>query len=314
MSAPSTGRFHGRRVAVLLGGLSAEREVSLRTGQAIAAALRTRPYEVVEIDPAHDLPARLVSERIDVVFNALHGTWGEDGRLQGLLDWMNLPYTGDGLRACLLAMDKQISKVLFRQAGVPVAEDVVLTRGAVPPAIEATAPFTLPVVVKPVAEGSSVGVTIVRTPAEWPGALSAAFAVSSRVLVERFVAGTELSVVTLVDRALGAVEIAPAREFYDYEAKYGQAGTQYHIPPRLPAPLLEGALAAGLAAHRALGCRGVTRTDVICGPDGPVVLEVNTLPGMTATSLVPKVAAAAGLPFADLLEFLLERAACGVEG
>jgi D-alanine-D-alanine ligase len=131
--------------------------------------------------------------------------------------------------------------------------------------------------------------------------------------VERFVAGTELSVVTLVDRALGAVEIAPAREFYDYEAKYGQSGTQYHIPPRLSAPLLDAALEAGLAAHRALGCRGVTRTDVICGPEGPIVLEVNTLPGMTATSLVPKVAAAAGMPFADLLEFLLDRAGCGVE-
>ncbi len=314
MTAPITGRFHGRRVAVLKGGLSAEREVSLNTGRAIAAALRGRPYDVVELDPGHDLPARLVAERVDVVFNALHGTWGEDGRLQGLLDWMNVPYTGDGLRACLLAMDKQISKVLFRQAGVPVAADVVLTRGAVPAEVAETPPFALPVVVKPVAEGSSVGVTIVRAPGEWAPALAAAFAISSRVLVERFVAGVELSVVTLVDRALGAVEIAPAREFYDYEAKYGQAGTQYHIPPRLPAPLLEAAQAAGLAAHRALGCRGVTRTDVICGPDGPVVLEVNTLPGMTATSLVPKVAAAAGMPFADLLEFLLDRAACGVEG
>jgi len=314
MTTPITGRFHGRRVAVLKGGLSAEREVSLNTGRAIGTALRGRPYEVIEIDPGHDLPSRLLAERVDVVFNALHGTWGEDGRLQGLLDWMNVPYTGDGLRACLLAMDKQLSKVLFRQAGVPVADDVVLTRGAVPAAVVGRPPFELPVVVKPVAEGSSVGVTIVRASDEWGPALAAAFAVSGRVLVERFVAGVELSVVTLVDRALGAVEIAPAREFYDYEAKYGQAGTQYHVPPRLPGPLLDAAQAAGLAAHRALGCRGVTRTDVICGPDGPIVLEVNTLPGMTATSLVPKVAAAAGMPFADLLEFLLDRAACGVEG
>jgi D-alanine-D-alanine ligase len=307
-----SGRFHGKRVAVLRGGLSAEREVSLNTGRAIAAALRERPYTVVEIDPGHDLPAVLSAERIDVVFNALHGTYGEDGRLQGLLDWMNLPYTGDGLRACLLSMDKQVSKELFRLAGVPVAADVVWLRGHAVGKLS-DLPFPLPVVVKPVAEGSSVGVTVVREAGEFDAALAAAFAVSRRVLVEQFVAGPELSVVTLVDRTLGAVEIEPAREFYDYEAKYGKAGTRYHIPPRLPEAVRAAAEAAGLAAHRALGCRGVTRTDIMCGADGPVVLEVNTLPGMTATSLVPKVAAAAGLPFADLLEFLLDRAACGEE-
>lgn len=306
------GRFHGKRVAVLRGGLSAEREVSLNTGRAIAAALRERPYTVVEIDPGHDLPAVLLAERIDVVFNALHGTFGEDGRLQGLLDWMNLPYTGDGLRACLLSMDKQLSKALFRLAGVPVAADVVWQRGGADQSVSAL-PFPLPVVVKPVAEGSSVGVTIVQTEAQFEPALAEAFRVSRRVLVEQFVAGPELSVVTLVDRGLGAVEIAPAREFYDYEAKYGKAGTQYFIPPRLPEAVRAAAEAAGLEAHRALGCRGVTRTDIICGGAGPIVLEVNTLPGMTATSLVPKVAAAAGLPFADLLEFLLDRSACGGE-
>ncbi len=306
------GRFHGKRVAVLRGGLSNEREVSLNTGRAIAAALRERPYEVVEIDPGHDLPARLVAERIDVVLNALHGTYGEDGRLQGLLDWMAIPYTGDGLRACLLAMDKQLSKELFRLAGVPVARDVILLRGDGWPTAEDLS-FGLPAVVKPVAEGSSVGVTIVREAIALAPALELAFSVSAKVIVEQFVAGPELSVVTLVDRTLGAVEIEPAREFYDYEAKYGKSGTRYHIPPRLDSAALDAALKAGLDAHRALGCRGVTRTDIICGANGPVVLEVNTLPGMTATSLVPKVAAGAGLPFADLLECLLDRAGCGVD-
>ena len=308
-----TGRFHGKRVAVLLGGPSAEREVSFNTGRAMAQALRARPYEVIEIDPGHDLPARLVAERIDVVLNALHGTWGEDGRLQGLLDWMAIPYTGDGLRACLLSMDKKLSKELFRLAGVPVAADVVWTRGGAGHALAAL-PFGVPLVVKPVAEGSSVGVTIVRSEGTFAPALAAAFGVSRAVLIEQFVAGPELSVVTLGDRTLGSVEIEPAREFYDYEAKYGQAGTRYHIPPRLDPEVRAAAEAAGLGAHLALGCRGVTRTDVIVGAAGPIVLEVNTLPGMTATSLVPKVAAAAGLPFADLLELMLDRATCGLEG
>lgn len=308
------GVFRGRRVGVLLGGLSSERDVSLRTGAAIADALRSVGYDVTEIDAGHDLPERLRAERIEVVFNALHGTWGEDGRVQGLLDWMRVPYTGDGLRACLLSMDKAISKQLFRLRGVPVAADEVWdkgTRRADP--TTAVSPFPGQVVVKPVAEGSSVGVTIVRTGDSFQEAVRAAFEVSDRILIEQFVEGIELSVVTFFDRPLGAVEIEPARAFYDYEAKYGNSGTRYHVPPRFSGPDLEACLQVGLAAHQALGCSGVTRTDVILGPSGPIVLEVNTLPGMTATSLVPKVARAAGLEFPALVECMLDHARSGLE-
>jgi D-alanine-D-alanine ligase len=310
----AVGKHRGRRVGVLLGGLSNEREISLRTGKAIATALRSSGYDTVEIDAAHDLPERLRADRVEVVFNALHGTWGEDGRVQGLLDWMQIPYTGDGLRACLLSMDKAISKQLFRLRGVPVAADVVWHRGA-PGTDPSTAecPFDGKVVVKPVAEGSSVGVTIVQSPEAFRPAVAEAFRVADRILVERFVEGVELSVVTFFNRPLGAVEIEPVRAFYDYEAKYGNAGTRYHVPPRVTGPALEACLDAGLRAHRALGCHGVTRTDVILGEAGPVVLEVNTLPGMTATSLVPKVAAAAGLSFEALVECMLDHAHCGLE-
>ncbi len=304
------GRFHGRRVAVVFGGMSSEREVSLRTGAAMALGLRSRDYTVIEIDAGRDLPARLIEARADVVLNALHGTYGEDGRIQGLLDWMDIPYTGDGLRACLLAMDKALSKQFFRLSGVPVAEDVVLYRGRDVADLSELS-FGLPCVVKPVSEGSSVGVTIVRNAAAYGPAVKLAFEACESVLVEQFIEGPELSVATLVDQTLGSVEIEPVHAFYDYEAKYGNSGTRYHVPPRLQGDALAAVERAAFLAHQALGCRGITRTDVILGVAGPVVLEVNTLPGMTATSLVPKIAAGVGMPFGDLLEYMLDRAACG---
>lgn len=305
------GRFLGRRVAVVDGGLSNERAVSLNTGAAIAKALRERGHTLVELDAGRDLPARLLAEGIEVVFNALHGTYGEDGRIQGLLDWMGIPYTGEGLEASHLAFNKAHAKIMLRHAGVAVAPDMLVSAATLATLTPADLNFPLPVVVKPVAEGSSVGVTIVHTPADWARAVTA-IGTAGEVLVERFVPGTELSIAVLGDTVLGAVEIEASRTFYDYDAKYAAgSGTRYHLPPRLDADTLAAAEVQALGAHRALGCRAVTRTDVIVGVDGPVVLEVNTLPGMTATSLVPKIAAARGLPFGELLECILDQARCG---
>ena len=299
-------RFVQSRVAVVRGGLSNERTVSLSTGQAVVSALTERGHDVIEIDPGHDLPTQLLAARPDVVFNALHGTFGEDGRIQGLLDWMRLPYTGEGIRASLLAFDKVLAKQLYRSAGVAVADDYVL-RGADHHDMTLDAlPFELPVVVKPVAEGSSVGVYIVRTENEFYQAL--ALGAHDHYLIEKFVEGPEFSVVCLGDELIGSVEIEPLRAFYDYDAKYGDHGTRYHVPPRLSDADRASVEAVGLAAHRALGCRGVTRSDVILAEHGPIALETNTLPGMTAQSLVPKVAAHAGMDFPSLIQRILDLA------
>ncbi len=304
-----TGIYRDQTVAVVYGGLSSEREVSVNTGAAVISALESLGYTLAPIDAGRDLPAQLRASGAAVVFNALHGTFGEDGRLQGMLDWMGLPYTGEGIRASLLAFDKALAKKAYRDAGVPVAADVVW------PAAEALGkeadnlPFALPVAVKPVAEGSSVGVTLVHESAAFAQAVTAA--ATGPVMVEVLVEGPEMSVVCLGDEALGCVEIEPLRDFYDYEAKYGSTGTRYHVPPRITPTQLASVETVGLAAHRALGCSSVTRSDVILGEDGPIVLETNTLPGMTASSLVPKVAAARGIKFPELIERILDLARCG---
>ena len=275
-------RFTQARVAVLAGGLSNEREVSLATGRAVSDALGQLGHHVIEIDPTHKLPEQLIDARPDVVFNALHGTYGEDGRVQGLLDWMCLPYTGEGIRASLLAFDKVLAKGLYRAAGVPVAADCVFDREQLVQKSLDDMPFEVPFVIKPVAEGSSVGVSIVKDATDF--AQVVAGATHETYLVECFVEGTEYSVVCLADQVVGSVEIEPLRGFYDYEAKYGDEGTRYHVPPRLDAQVTTEIEAVGLGAHRALGCRGVTRTDVILGSDGPIALETNTSPGMTSAS------------------------------
>lgn len=294
-------------VAVLRGGLSRERDVSLTTGAAISKALVDEGYRVIDIDARRDLPAQLVAHRVDVVYNALHGVWAEDGRLQGLLDWMGIPYTGEGLAASLFAFDKHLAKERFRAAGLRVADDVLWEDAALEGKTAADLPFELPVAIKPVADGSSVGVTLVHDPAQVPAALAAA---APRALIERFVHGRELSVAVMGDTVLGSVEIEPAREFYDYEAKYGASGTRYHLPPRIDPSDRSAVEAAALAAHRCLGCRGATRTDVMLGAEGPVVIEVNTLPGMTPTSLLPKIAAHAGIGFGELCARILDTACC----
>jgi D-alanine-D-alanine ligase len=219
---------------------------------------------------------------------------------------MQIPYTGEGMRPSLLAFDKVLAKRLYRAGNVPVAHDFVIKATEKDTAAVSMLPFQLPAVVKPVAEGSSVGVHIVRTESEFHEALASGE--HDEYLVEAFVEGPEFSVVCLGTTTLGTVEIEALRDFYDYDAKYGDQGTRYHVPPRLSDAQVCLIEAAGLGAHLALGCRGVTRSDVILGADGPVVLETNTLPGMTAQSLVPKVAASVGIDFPNLIQRILDLA------
>ena len=302
------GKWTGKKVAVLHGGLSSERDVSLATGRACAEALRSRGYDVLLLDVDPEVAARLRAAEIEVAFNALHGRWGEDGSIQGLLESMGIPYTGSGVLASALGMDKPLSKLLFRQAGLRVIEYRLFPREVAAAISVADLPFGLPAVVKPGAEGSSVGVHLVRDPAALSGACLDAARYKGGVVVERYVKGAEVNVAVLEGKALGAIEIVPSREFYDYVAKYTPGMTQYHYPPRLPAAEVVAVSAAAEKAYSALHCSGVARVDFIVAEGGPYVLEVNTLPGMTATSLVPKIAAGNGISFPDLCERLLEGA------
>jgi D-alanine-D-alanine ligase len=298
-----------RHVAVLMGGWSAEREVSLVSGAAASRALRERDYRVSEIDVARDLPQRLAELRPDVVYNALHGRFGEDGTVQGLLEIMGIPYTHSGVLASSLAMNKAIAKRLFASAGLRSPEGYVTTVEALRNGKPAMAP---PYVIKPNNEGSSVGVQIVRShedrPLErndWP--------FGPEVLVERYVPGRELTVAVLGERPLTVTEIRPRQGFYDYHAKYTERAADHLIPAPIPEPLYRQALANAQTAHRVLGCRGVSRADFRLDetePDGLYLLEVNTQPGMTPLSLVPEQAAHVGIGFAELVEQLVEAARC----
>jgi D-alanine-D-alanine ligase len=297
-----------RRVAVLMGGWSAEREVSLVSGRAAAAALRERGFVVSEIDAGRDLAERLAAIRPDVVFNALHGRFGEDGTVQGLLEIMGIPYTHSGVLASALAMNKAMAKRLFASAGIRCPAGRVTTLDAV---LAGDVPEP-PYVVKPNAEGSSVGVRIVMGRGErpidrndWP--------FGGEVLVEEYIAGRELTVAVLGDRPLEVTEIRPREGFYDYFAKYTEEAALHLIPAPVAGAVHARALAAALAAHRALGCRGVSRADFRLAEDDPealYLLEVNTQPGMTPLSLVPEQAAHVGIGFADLVVRLIEDARC----
>lgn len=293
-----------KRVGVLLGGLSAERDVSLRSGEAIAQALASRGFDVVRIDAGRDVARRLLDERVEVAFIGLHGRYGEDGCIQGLLESMFIPYTGSGVLASAMAMDKVVTKRIFQVADVPVADWRVVPAGEVPSA--ASLPFGVPCVVKPSREGSSVGVSLVEREEDLAAAVAEAARHPGEVLVERYVKGREINVAVLDGEALGAIEIRSSRAFYDYTAKYTAGMTQYVYPaPVTPA---EEARLSELAvkAYEALGCQGAARVDFITPPTGdPLCLEVNTLPGMTATSLLPKIAAGRGLDFPTLCERLL---------
>ena len=293
-------------VAVLMGGLSAEREVSLVSGRECAKALREAGYKVTEVDCGPDLPTQLAALRPDVCFNALHGRWGEDGCVQGVLEWLGIPYTHSGVLASALAMDKVKTKEVYRAAGLPVVESVLATREEV----EAGHVLPAPYVVKPYNEGSSVGVYIVR---EGSNAPRLAASMPAVVMVETYAPGRELSVSVMGDRALGVTDII-TDGWYDYDAKYKPGGSRHELPANMPAEISEACLDYALRAHRALGCRGVSRTDIrwdeTRGLDGLILLETNTQPGMTPTSLAPEQAAMQGINFPEFCAWMVRDASC----
>ena len=298
-----------KHVAVLMGGWSAEREVSLRSGKACADALMRLGYRVTPIDVGRDVATVLSAIRPDVALNVLHGRPGEDGTLQGVLEILGIPYSHSGVLASALAMQKDYAKMIFRAAGVPVAEDIVASR------FEAAQRHLMPppYVVKPIAEGSSVGVFIVTAQhphppqelyrADWP--------FGEKVLIERYIPGKELTCAVLGDRALDVIEIVPATRFYDYEAKYAAGGSRHLLPAQILPNVYQEVRRLALAAHGALGCRGASRADFRYDDRGTgklICLEVNTQPGMTETSLVPELAAYAGITFDELVRWMVEDA------
>ena len=302
-----------KKIGVLMGGPSAEREVSLNTGKAIVAALQEKNYNVVgiDLDPAHFVQ-QLQEHQIDIVFNALHGLYGEDGKLQGALEMLGIPYTGSGVLASAMAMDKAVSKRLFQSAGIPTPRYQLLKRreGMGEAILNGILDeFEVPFVVKPSTQGSTIGLTIVQEPEELAVALEKAFNYDSEVLVEEFVDGSELTVGILgglQPEALPIVEIVPYSGIYDYHAKYTKGATEYFVPARVDEATTRLTQEVALAAFKILGCSGIARVDVRLDPSNhPYVLEVNTIPGMTATSLVPKAAAAVGMSFPELCERIL---------
>jgi D-alanine-D-alanine ligase len=302
-------------VAVLMGGLSSEREVSLNSGKACAAALEEAGYKVSRVDAGRDLAQQLAAIKPDVCFNALHGRWGEDGCVQGLLELIGMPYTHSGVLASALAMHKEHARNVMRAANIPVAEGRVVTRAEAAKAHVLPRPYVL----KPVAEGSSVGVFIVREDHEHPPQQlhDANWTFGEELLAERFIPGKELTCAVMGDRVLGVIEIVPASalSFYNYEAKYAQGGSRHLLPAPISSNVYELVQKLTLTAHKALGCRGVSRADFryddTPGGTGEVIcLEVNTQPGMTSTSLVPELAAHAGLSFPELASWMVEEASC----
>jgi D-alanine-D-alanine ligase len=294
----------------LLGGLSSERDVSIKTGEAVLAALRERGHDAIPIYVDRDIDVALRQERIDVAFIALHGRWGEDGCIQGLLETLGIPYTGSDVLASALAMHKGKAKELFRLHNLPTPAYYTLTATDAQDLMAVHGDFGFPCVVKPIREGSSVGIAICRTAEELAPAVERALCFDDEVLVERFIAGKEISVAILEDRAIGACEIAPRSGFYDYANKYTKGATDYFVPPRLSPERYRGVLAQALRAHIALDCRGATRVDMIVSDSGnEFILEVNTVPGLTPTSLLPKIADTAGISFGELCEMMLAGAA-----
>ena len=294
-------------MAVLMGGPGAERAVSLSTGQECATALRQAGYSVVEIDAGPDLVNELTLADPDVVFNALHGRWGEDGCVQGVLEWMKLPYTHSGVLCSALAMDKEKTKDVFRGVGLPVVDSLLMARED----LVGAHPMPLPYVIKPNNEGSSVGVYLVDLGAEVPPELSTDM--PDMVMVEAFAPGRELTTTVVGDRALTVTDIL-TNTWYDYDAKYAEGGSKHVVPAELPEDIFQACLEYALKAHAVLGCRGISRTDFrwdeTRGLAGLILLETNTQPGMTPTSLSPEQATAVGIPFPELCRFLVEDASC----
>ena len=300
-------KFH--RVAVLMGGWGEEREVSMRTGEAVAKALTRSGREVQRVLAGPGLDETLRTLAVDAAFLALHGRMGEDGKVQGLLEVLGLPYTGAGVLASALAMNKPMAKKVLRFHNLSTPASYTLSSAQLDAAHEIHGDMGYPAVVKPACSGSSCGLSVAREPMELVPAAREALRFGSVALVERFIRGREITVAIVSDRVLGSCEIVPPREVFDYRGKY-QGGSRYHLPPRISPIRLANIEALALAAHQALGCRGHSRVDIIASDsENDFVLELNTLPGMTPTSLLPKIARAAGLSFEEMVEAILDRAA-----
>ncbi|MGO9376943.1 MAG: D-alanine--D-alanine ligase [Dissulfurispiraceae bacterium] len=308
-----------KKIGVLAGGISAEREVSLKSGGAVYRALLSRGYNAVFIDAATDLHASITSQQVELVFIALHGGHGENGAVQGFLEVIGIPYTGSGVLASAVAMDKEVSKKIFRYHGIPMPPFKIIHHDELPGTIETIAAgcligesmidFGMPWVIKPAAEGSSIGVHVVKNGDELEPALNDAFKYGNMIIVEQYVKGKEIQIGVLGQKALGGVEVRPSMEFYNYEAKYTPGLTNYILPPDVSREDYEMLKETALRAHNALGCAGATRVDLILDTEGRAyLLEVNTIPGMTETSLLPKIAKLAGFEFAELIEAILKSA------
>lgn len=296
-----------KRIAVLMGGQSAEHEISIRSGRAVWTALIRKGYDAIPLEVDASVVARLREVRGQVAFIALHGPGGEDGTIQGLLEVLRIPYTGSGVQACAVAMDKAMTKVLLEQSGIPVP------RGFVREQRDRRKPlpggFKLPLVVKPVSQGSTLGITVVRKARDLQKGLEAAFAYGPEALIEEYIDGRELTVGILNDKLLPVVEIIPRSGFYDFAAKYTPGASVYKAPAPLPSRTAKLLQALALQAHRRLGCKGATRVDFRLDRKGrPFFLELNTVPGMTETSLLPMAAKAARLSYEDMVEAILESA------
>lgn len=299
-----------KRVAVVYGGWSSERPVSLSSGKEMVQGARDAGYDVVEIDATRDLAKQLQDAAPDVILNGLHGPWGEDGTVQGLFEILDIPYSHSGVLASALAMDKVKSKRMFADVGLDVAKDVAVTREEA----ARSHPLEPPYVIKPVQEGSSFGIVFVREGANGPAIEvgRADWPYGDRLMAEEYIPGRELTVAVLGERPLAVTEITTLREFYDFDAKYTDGGSRHVIPANLPDEITQMALDAALKAHQVLGCRGVSRSDFRFDEAASrlVILETNTQPGMTPFSLVPEQAAYCGISFSELMAWMIEDASC----
>lgn len=303
-----------KRIGVMMGGLSREREISLRTGKAILRALTEKGYQALAIDVSQDIAETLIKEKIDIAFIALHGRFGEDGTIQGMLELMRIPYTGSGVLASALALHKIMAKKFFLCENIPTPTYEVFQREEIEKNPPRTTSLPLPLVVKPAREGSTIGVSIVRKEEELVPALKEAGKYDEEILVEEFMKGKEITVGILEDIPLPIIEIAPKSGFYDYHSKYTKGETEYIIPARIPREKYLYAQEVSLKAFQVLGCSGCARVDLMTDEDGnPFVIDVNTMPGMTETSLLPKAAGYAGISFEDLVERILLGASLKME-
>ncbi|MEK7713111.1 MAG: D-alanine--D-alanine ligase [Deltaproteobacteria bacterium] len=296
--------YKNKKIGVLMGGLSAEREISLRSGNACLKALTSRGYNAVAIDALRDLPFRLRDEGIEVAFVALHGRYGEDGTVQGLLEVLGIPYTGSGVLASAIAINKAVTKEILRSKGVRTPGFIAVNR------IEDVRELkiSLPVVVKPVKEGSTIGISIVRDRENLISAVEEAFRYDTLVLIEDFVKGREVTVSLLDGRPMAIVEVRPKSGFYDFKSKYTAGMTEYMCPADISNEISKVCREMAVDVYDAVGCSGAARVDIIIDEGGPQAIEINTIPGMTETSLLPKAAACEGMSFDELVERMLDGA------